>query len=93
VILQIVGELSRSVHAASVMRLLHTEKLYFEEYFDSRIPQYAILLHRWEDAEVSFQDFEGGKKKDGPGYRKILDCCIQAKSQGYDWVWIDTCWT
>jgi hypothetical protein len=73
------------------MRLLHTEKLCFEEFFDSRIPRYAILSHRWEDAEVSFQDFEGGKKKDGAGYRKILNCCILAKSEGYDWVWIDTC--
>jgi hypothetical protein len=73
------------------MRLLHTEKLYFEEFFDIKIPKYAILSHCWEDAEVSFQDFEGGKKKDGAGYRKILHCCALAISEGYEWVWIDTC--
>lgn len=73
------------------MRLLHTIKLCFEEFFESSIPVYAILSHRWEEAEVSFQDFEQDKKKQGAGYLKILNCCALAKSQGYEWVWIDTC--
>jgi hypothetical protein len=89
--LQFVGDLARSVPPASVMRLLHTKKLCFEEFFDSKVPQDAILSHRWEDGEVSFQDFEEGKKKDGAGYRKILNCCTLAKSQAYNWVWMDTC--
>jgi Heterokaryon incompatibility protein (HET) len=74
------------------MRLLHTTKLYFEEFFESSIPVYAILSHRWEEAEVSFQDFEQGKKRHGAGYLKILNCCTLARSQGYEWVWIDTCY-
>ena len=73
------------------MRLLHTEELYFAEFLDSKIPKYAILSHRWEEDEVSLKDFEEGKKKDGAGYRKILKCCALAKSQRFDWVWIDTC--
>jgi hypothetical protein len=41
---------------------------------------------------VSFQDFEQGKKRHGAGYLKILNCCTLARSQGYEWVWIDTCY-
>lgn len=73
------------------MRLLHTKKLSLEEFFDSKIPKYAILSHRWEDDEVSLQDFEEGKKRDGAGFSKILRCCSLARSEGYEWVWIDTC--
>ena len=25
------------------------------------------------------------------GYRKILDSCKQAKKDGYEWLWVDTC--
>ena len=73
------------------MRLLNTSEPYLAEFFDFRIPEYAILSHRWEEDEVLLQDFEQGKKKDGAGYRKILKCCALAKSQRFNWVWIDTC--
>ena len=73
------------------MRLLHTKLLDFEEFFDSQIPQYAILSHRWAEKEVTFQDFEIGKQQIWPGFVKIRDCCAVAFSQGLDWVWIDTC--
>ena len=73
------------------MRLLHTDKLSFEEFFDSNIPPYAILSHRWEEDEVSFQEFKENEKKEGAGFSKILNCCALARSHGHDWVWIDTC--
>ena len=73
------------------MRLLNTKSLQFEEYFDSNTPNYAILSHRWEDEEVTFQDFRKGKKQDSQGYIKILKCCDVADSRGFQWVWIDTC--
>ena len=73
------------------MRLLNTKHLYFEEFFDSKIPKYAILSHRWEEDEVSLQDFLCGKRKNGAGYLKITNCCIMAAKRGFDWVWIDTC--
>ena len=25
------------------------------------------------------------------GYKKILDTCLQAQKDGYEWVWVDTC--
>lgn len=50
------------------MRLLHTTELRFKEFFDTKIPKYAILSHRWEPDEVPYQDFMAGLKKDGAGY-------------------------
>ena len=73
------------------MRLLHTKSLQFEEFFDSQIPKYAILSHRWAEKEATFQDFEVAKQQVWPGFVKISNCCAVAHSQGFDWVWIDTC--
>ena len=73
------------------MRLLHTKLLEFEEFFDSQIPRYAILSHRWAKKEVTFQNFELGRQQVWPGFVKIRNCCAVAFSQGFDWVWIDTC--
>ena len=73
------------------MRLLHTRLLQFEEFFDSQIPRYAILSHTWAKKEVTFQDFELGRQQVWPGFVKIRGCCAVALSQGFDWVWIDTC--
>ncbi|KAL8835949.1 MAG: hypothetical protein Q9176_006633 [Flavoplaca citrina] len=73
------------------MRLLHTERLDFQEFFDSQTPKYAILSHRWTGDEVSFQDFNRYKEEQRPCFDKISNCCSLAKSDGYEWVWIDTC--
>ena len=76
---------------SSNMRLLNTKSLQFEQFFDSQIPKYAILSHRWGDDEVTFQEFRKGTKQDGQGYDKVTECCVVADSQGFQWVWIDTC--
>jgi hypothetical protein len=73
------------------MRLLNTGTLKLQEFFDKEVPDYAILSHRWEDDEVSYQDLRTDKNKHGAGYRKILRCCAKALQDGYMWVWIDTC--
>ena len=66
---------------------------------------YAILSHRWvekdgEDQEVSYEDMANLPKADEeecdeirqrPGYQKIIDSCEQAKKDGYERLWIDTC--
>jgi hypothetical protein len=76
------------------MRLLNTKTRRLEEFIGENIPSYAILSHRWESEEVTFKDLEslqdGGecKKK---GYSKIQGCCNQAVTDGYEWVWIDSC--
>lgn len=73
------------------MRLLNTETLKLQEFFDEDIPDYAILSHRWQDNEVSYQDLQADKNKDGAGYRKILGCCAKALQDRYEWIWIDAC--
>ena len=73
------------------MRLLHTEKLTFQEFEGATVPKYAILSHRWDDAEISYQDYCQGKATSGPGYSKILEFCKLAQSRGHKWAWIDTC--
>ena len=76
------------------MRLLNTNSFQFEEFYDTKIPKYAILSHRWEDGEggeVTLQDFRKGKKQTSQGHAKIKQCCALASSRGHEWVWIDTC--
>ena len=73
------------------MRLLHTAKLEIVN-FTGTPPRYAILSHTWEDEEVILQDLQpGGKAKQMKGYAKIRDSCALAASQGYDYIWVDTC--
>ncbi len=56
------------------------------------LPRYAILSHTWGDGEVSFQDMQGGRElaMQKPGYSKLRDSCTRAKSDGFDYIWIDT---
>ncbi|KAM3066475.1 hypothetical protein ACMFMG_012059 [Clarireedia jacksonii] len=56
--------------------------------------EYAILSHTWieNEGEVSLTDLmnprEAARK---PGFAKIKSTCIRAHSDGYSYVWIDTC--
>ena len=65
------------------------------EYYDDYLPPYAILSHRWRNAddEVSYLEFthhfeEARKKK---GFEKIEACCTRALQDGLFHVWVDTC--
>jgi hypothetical protein len=73
------------------MRLLNTSTIQFCEFHGSQVPYYAILSHTWGEEEVSFDEMQDGKGKDKAGYEKIADCCALAASDGWDYVWIDTC--
>jgi hypothetical protein len=75
------------------MRLLHAKHLDFHEFEGSRIPKYAILSHRWEEGEVTYQDMLSplGRLSDKAGLTKVRRCCFQAVRDKYDYVWIDTC--
>ena len=71
------------------------------EFRDDETTEYAILLHRWIDpTEVDYEEMVDLAKMDREeqneirgrlGYKKIVDTCNQAKQDGYEWVWIDTC--
>jgi hypothetical protein len=74
------------------MRLLNSRSLELEEFPDDRIPRYAILSHRWQDDEVSFQDMQsGGTAIKKAGYPKLKMCCELAFRDGLGHAWIDTC--
>lgn len=73
------------------MRLLSTLTRKLHEFFDENTPPYAILSHTWGDDEVSFQDLESNETTNKAGYSKIKSCCELAASEGWRYVWIDTC--
>jgi hypothetical protein len=64
----------------------------------AKIPPYAILSHTWKEGqEVTFSDLKdldnavdvNTQRKEG--YRKIRFCAQQAKRDGLDYFWVDTC--
>jgi Heterokaryon incompatibility protein (HET) len=73
------------------MRLLNTESMRLEEFHGSNIPPYAILSHTWGKEEVSFQDLVGGDATKLRECKKIIGCRNQAVSDGYRYIWVDTC--
>jgi hypothetical protein len=73
------------------MRLLNTADLQLEEFPSDGIPSYAILSHRWESEEVTFQDLHEGHGVNMAGYSKIRGCCRQAALDGWQYAWVDSC--
>jgi tetratricopeptide (TPR) repeat protein len=77
------------------MRLLcfnQLKQLVSTDFRGKTIPPYAILSHRWGDAEILFEDIGSGtykEKKDG--YRKLQFCAEQAAQDKLQYFWIDTC--
>ena len=67
------------------MRLLNTTTLQPSEFSGDTIPLYAILSHCWESAEVTFQDLQDGRGAKMQGYGKIVACCKQALSDGFEY--------
>jgi len=62
------------------------------EFFEGDIPKkYAILSHRWGAEEVTFKDLTDGTSKGKAGYRKIQFCGEQARRDGLQYFWVDTC--
>ncbi|PSN58849.1 hypothetical protein BS50DRAFT_595118 [Corynespora cassiicola Philippines] len=82
---------------AELMRLLRcsdTGDFGLPEAFVSHktIPPYAILSHTWEEGqEVTFDDLVNGTGKDKTGCDKIRLFSQQAKRDGLQYFWVDTC--
>ncbi|KIX06336.1 uncharacterized protein Z518_04312 [Rhinocladiella mackenziei CBS 650.93] len=58
------------------------------------IPDYAILSHTWarnEEDEVTFDDLKDGSGGNKSGYDKIRFCGEQARKDGLQHFWVDTC--
>jgi len=86
------------------MRLLSTSHYLLKEFNSSDIPKYAILSHRWEGQEVTFQELQAIDLSPGQcprvtdkhgetvtGWSKIKGACTQARKDGHKWIWIDSC--
>ncbi|KAK4446180.1 heterokaryon incompatibility protein het-E-1, partial [Podospora aff. communis PSN243] len=81
------------------MRLIHVddfEMVTVASAEEAAAIEYAILSHTWGDEEVTYQDFisHDPQDRDGSsnkGFNKILACCAQARRDGIQLVWIDTC--
>jgi hypothetical protein len=64
------------------------------EYFvnDDEIPPYAILSHTWvAGEEVVYEELKDGAGKGKSGYHKIRFCGEQARRDGLQYFWVDTC--
>jgi hypothetical protein len=58
------------------------------------LPSYAILSHTWEADEadeLTFQDTMNGLGRSKAGYRKIQFCSEEAKRDGLQFFWVDSC--
>jgi len=61
------------------------------------IPPYAILSHTWGEEEVLFNDIKSINSTPGideqkrEGWKKIRFCAEQARQDGLDHFWVDTC--
>lgn len=60
---------------------------------DDPIPRYAIISHMWgaDGDEVTFEDITNGAGEKKAGHEKIRFCGEQAKHDGLQYFWIDTC--
>jgi hypothetical protein len=56
--------------STSTMRLLHVKTQELEEFYDTQVPEYAILSHCSRKEEVTFQDING--RKPDPSRSNIL---------------------
>lgn len=73
------------------MRLLNTDMLQLGLFADGPKLSYAILSHTWGADEVTYQDLVSGRGPERKGWVKITSCCAKALTEGYQYVWIDTC--
>lgn len=63
------------------MRLLHTTEHRFQEFFDKDTPKYAILSHRWQEDEVSFQEMQWMLLKPNMRAKLLTPALIDAEAK------------
>jgi hypothetical protein len=77
------------------MRLINTETLRLEEFFNKAISAYAILSYTWGENELVFADYEQRTHQNlenipDPAASKVRHFCQQAAKDGHKYAWINT---
>jgi len=64
-----------------------------KDFVGDDVPEYSILSHTWgpDTEEVTFRDLMDGTGKSKAGYNKIRFCGEQARRDGLQYFWVDTC--
>ena len=72
------------------MRLLNVKTLQFGDFFNSQVPKYCILSHRWGEDEVTYENVKEQKFNTmSGGYKKLYGACRLSQRLGYQWIWAD----
>ncbi|CAN9174533.1 unnamed protein product [Alternaria alternata] len=76
-----------------LLQVRDAETFSLVERFDDEVPEYAILSHTWghSDDEVTYQDLQNNTAVGKKGYDKLLFCRNQARRDGLQYFWVDTC--
>jgi hypothetical protein len=75
------------------MRLINTKTLTLHEFFDTKVPQYAILSHTWAKNEITFEDLKHATplQTTQSSFNKIRNASACALgNHRLDWIWVDT---
>jgi hypothetical protein len=64
-----------------------------KDFVGGEIPEYAILSHTWgaDTEEVTYRELIDNTGKNKDGYEKIWFCGEQARRDGLQYFWVDTC--
>lgn len=76
-----------------LLRLNGQNEVSLTKEFNDDAPPYAILSHTWgsDEDEVTFADLEARCGQNKAGYDKIRFCGNQARKDGIEYFWVDTC--
>ena len=83
------------------MRLINVQdeqRMFFEEFNEPKIPEYAILSHTWEKEEISYVEACAVFSRYGAfsvylkaGFQKLKRFAAVGRGMGLGYIWIDTC--
>ncbi|KAH6868040.1 heterokaryon incompatibility protein-domain-containing protein [Alternaria rosae] len=73
------------------MRLINVITQKLEDFTGRPPPKYAILSHTWGTEEITFSEMQSQPDTRKAGLEKILLSCNQARIDGHDYIWCDTC--
>ena len=76
-----------------LLKLDNHGKPVLTQFLAGNIPSYAILSHTWEadGQEVTFKGLTNGVGLNKLGYGKIRFCGEQARKDGLQYFWVDSC--